>query len=281
MIVSNGEAERAGRKTADESEQEDEGQAGDGNDTLEVLFRERPKLSELLSSRAVVAKQPGDWLHQEGDEVTHFAYVVMGRVKIITAGEITGEVRSQELLGLDEFLLRDENPKYVRAAQAVEPTFLLWLDEGGLRRIADIDQGAIKAFMRLQARIQRGLEEAVRRLRHEKDAHRGRAARLSTALGQTQDELAKASARVSPPPPPRRKLPQDLLGKLQKARETNQNLVVLINERAKNLEGLLAKLREVIEKHPEWVKEPDFAVFLQEMIALVERDAKREIVLPP
>jgi CRP-like cAMP-binding protein len=277
MVMSAGEMEHVG------GEPVDDGHLEDGSETLEDLLRKRPQLVSLLDHRAVVERQPGDWLYQEGEEITRFAYVVVGRVRIIAAGEVAGEVKAQELLGLDEFLLRDENPKYVKASQAVEPTFLFWLDEGGLRRIADMDQGAIKAFMRLQARIQRELEKAVRRVRREKESLEGTAARLRLALGHTQDELTKASRlpHVSPPPPPRRTVPLDLPGKLQQARDVNLNLARLINSRANSLEELLVKLRRVIENHPKWVKEPEFARFLQEMIELVERDARREIVLPP
>jgi len=262
----------------------------EGRETMEDLLQDRPQLVSLLDHQAVVEKQSGEWLYQEGEEIARFAYIVMGRVKIITAGEVTGEVKAQELLGLDEFLLRDENPKYAKAAQAVEPTFLLWLDEHGLRVVADLDKGAIKAYMRLTARIHSQLEATVRRLRSDKDALEGRVARLGVALGQTQDELAvrlpanfpSRPNRVSSPPSPRKVVPQpDLLTKMASLRRTNRNLAQLFNARAKNLEELLQALRAVVTAHSDWAKQKDFAAFVKLVEGLVARDSKIEVVIPP
>ena len=267
------------------SEKEEE-----GRETMEDLLQDRPHLVSLLDHQAVVERQPGEWLYQEGEEIIHFAYIVMGRVKIIAAGEVTGEVKAQELLGLDEFLLRDENPKYVKAAQAVEPTFLLWLDEHGLRVVADLEKGAIKAYMRLTARIHSQLEATVRRLRSERDALEGRVTRLGVALGQTQDELAvrlpanfpSRPSRVSSPPSPRKVVPPpDLLAKMASLRRTNRNLAQLFNTRAKSLEELLQALRAVVAAHSDWAKQKDFAAFVKLIEGLVARDSKIEVVIPP
>ena len=280
--------------------QDEGGGSEDGRDTLEDLTKGRPLLVKLLDNPDVVQKEPGTWIYQEGDEVHGFAYVVQGRVKVFAAGEdLDMDVKSGEPLGVDEFLIRDESPRYTKAAQAVEPTFLLWLDEGGLRRIADLDKGAIKALLKVKARSERRLAEANGRLKTEKArletavAQLGtRVSQLGTALGQTQDALA-AKERLSsfpprpskaPPPPPPRKggsSYEELQARLRTERETNQNLVRLMQRSDKELAALLADLRQVIEKNPALQKSEAFKGFLGRLEAAVTRRANIEIALKP
>jgi hypothetical protein len=142
--------------------------------------------------------------------------------------------------------------------------------------------------MRLKARIERHLEEAIRRLKTEKSKLEVRVAQLGVALGKVQDSLATRPSfpprpsKVAPPPPPKRPpLPTELLGKLEKTRRTNRELVKLFERRAQNLASLLEALRAVVAAHPDWAKRKDFAAFVERVEALALHDSNIEIVIPP
>lgn len=268
----------------------------DDRDTLEDLIRGRPYLIDLLSRMDVVEKQPGDYLWQEGDEIHRCGYIVLGQVEVTLAGVTVAKVGEKEILGVDEFLLREEQPTHKTVARAVTPTHIFWLDEDGLCEA--MGRGALKGFLRVQARVAKQMQEALRRTEGDKSNLEVRVAQLGVALGKTQDDLVtKAQQRPSfpprpsqagrpaspPPPPPRAKSspPTGLLQKLQSARQTSQTLVQLFERRARNLEALLGQLRQIVAQHPDWQKQKDFAAFLKSVEELVARDSGIDIVIPP
>jgi len=269
---------------------EDGGDSEGGRGTLEDLTEGRLHLVRLLDNPEVVCKNPGDWIFQEGDEIHRFAYIVMGRVNILAAGEVVGVVKSQELLGAAEFLLRDESPKYTKAAQAVEQTFLLWLDENGFQAVIDPKKGALMAYLRLQARIEKQLEGIVRAMKVERGKFEVTVAQLRTALGRTQDDLARirehrfqSRPKLAPPPPPRKAGLgfEELQNRLRAERETNQNLVRLIERRDRELVGILGDLRQTIEENPALAKNEALTAFIKRLEAAVTRRENTVIALKP
>lgn len=268
----------------------------DGRDTLDDLTRGRPHLIGLLSRTDVVEKQPGDYLWQEGDEIHRCGYIVLGQVEVTLAGVTVAEVGKKELLGVDEFLLRKEEPTYKTAARAVAPTHIFWLDEDGLCEA--MGRGSLKRFLRMQAGIAKQTQEALRRIEGDKSKLEVRVAQLGVALGKTQDDLATKAQQgpsfpprpsqsgrpaVPPPSPPQAKPspPTDLLQKLQSARQTSKTLVHLFETRGRNLAALLGQLRQIAAQHPDWQKEKDFVAFLKSTEELVTRDSRIDIVVPP
>lgn len=267
---------------------ENGGDSESGRATLEDLTEGRPHLIALLDQLAVVEKQAGDWLFQEGDEVCCCAYIVLGKVEIISAGEVVATVGSQELLGVDELLLREECPTYNKAARAIEPTSLVWLDEDAL--ISIMGRGALKGFLRLQARVAKQTAEALRRIRMERDRLSATAGQLRRALEATQEELVAKEklSRFPPrprtaPPPPRKIGPtlEELQVRLRNERETNQHLVRLVERRDRELVDLLNDLRQVLEKNPTLAKSEALVAFVRRVEAVVTRRENTVIVLKP
>ncbi|RPI70668.1 MAG: hypothetical protein EHM45_24555, partial [Desulfobacteraceae bacterium] len=66
------------KKDCGEAATENGGGSEDGRDTLEDLTKGRPHLIKLLDQHlAVVEKQPGSWIFQEGEEVCRCCYIVL------------------------------------------------------------------------------------------------------------------------------------------------------------------------------------------------------------
>jgi CRP-like cAMP-binding protein len=272
----------------------DEG-SEDGRDTLEDLTQGRPDVVAVLE-RPEIRKSPGDWIYQEGEEIRRFFYVLRGKVNIVAAGEIIGTVDSGGLLGVQEFLLRDEtkNPKYSQSAQAVEPTLILGLDENGFDVLTDPQEGALKAYLRLQARVTRQLEEVVGKRSIEQGKLQTTIAQLRVALKVTQEDLV-AKERLSnfpprpaqaAPPPPHKNVAaaadqSDLLAKLRGERETNQSVVRLMERRDKELAAILDELRQIMAKHPELEKNGALRAFKERLEEAVTRRENTVVNLKP
>jgi CRP-like cAMP-binding protein len=280
-----------GKKDCSEAARENEERSEDGRDTLEDLTRGRPHLIKLLDQGlAVVEKQPGSWIFQEGEEVCRCCYIVLGKVEIVVAGEVVTSVASQELLGVDELLLREEHPIYTKAARVVEPTNLVWLDEDAL--VSIMGRGSLKGFLRLQARVAKQTAEALRRTNMEKDRADTTANQLRRALQVTQEELATrerlsrfpSRPKPAPPPPPPRKAglnPEELQNRLRTERETNQNLVRLIERRDRELTEILGDLRQTIEQNSALAKSEALKSFVKRLESAVNRRENTVIALKP
>lgn len=239
---------------------ENGGDSEDGRDTLEDLTRGRPDMAAVLE-RPEIRKNPGGWIYQEGEEIRRFFYVLRGKVNIIAAGEVIGTVDSGGLLGVHEFLLRGEtkDPKYSQSAQAVEETLVLGLDENGFDVLVDPHEGALKAYLRLQARVTRQLEQTVAKRNIEQSKLQTMIAQMRVALRETQEDLAAKErlanfpprpSQIAPPPPPYMPYP-DLRDKLREARTTNQALAKLLERQDQELASFLEEFRRVFDQHPE------------------------------
>lgn len=253
----------------------------DGRDTLEDLTRGRPDMVAVLE-RPEIRKNPGEWVYQEGEEIRRFFYVLRGKVNIIAAGEVIGTVESGGLLGVHEFLLRDEsdNPRYSQSAQVVEPTLVLGLDENGFEVLVDPQEGALKAYLRLQAKVTKKLEEIVVKRNIENSKLQATLARMSVALRVTQDDLAAKEKlakfpprpKAAPPPLPHSPYP-DLRKKLQEVRITNQALAKLLETRDEELARFLEEFRQILNQYPDLLKNRAVEVLFRKIEQAVIRRA--------
>ncbi len=284
-----------GEETKDcgESAGENGGGSEDGRDTLEDLTKGRPHLIKLLDQHLVVVeKQPGTWIFQEGEEVNRCCYIVLGKVEIIVAGEVVATAISQELLGVDELLLRREHPIYTKAARVVEPTNLVWLDEDGL--ISIMGRGSLTGFLRLQARVAKQTSEALKRTKMEIDRVDTTTNQLRRALRETQEELAAKELlskfpprpAAAPPPPLRKGVapvldPVDLRARLQTERSSNQSLVRLMERRDKELAAMLDEFRQIIQKNPALEKNGELMAFKKRLEDAVTRRENTVVSLKP
>lgn len=247
-------------------------------DTLDGLSQAQA-FAAYLEQLEIIHLAPGEYLYQEGDDVTHAFYVVKGEVEIKVAGNVVAKAEKGVPFGVEEFRYRKETPKYVQTAMAIAPASVAKLDSAGLRTLFSLQRDSAEACVRLVARMRMAFEK---RLIHSEAT----VSQLRVALERTQDSLAERPSfpprpsRVGPPPPPRRQEAPpypDLRENLRAAREATRNVAKLVEERDKEFGNFLAEFRQILGQHPELAKSKVLEVWLRRMEQLAIKRANTVI----